>query len=192
MSGLQDARIANSAVRTGKRPLTTEKHVKKTGFTTLYDGGKNPTVDIVFVHGLQGHPAKTWTFGDFRGPDDEHYESIKDPFASSDPGRFRSLFNRKKKSPAASERGQPGLFWPETLLKNHEHCQTARVMTYGYNSEIIRLGAPVNWNTISDHGETLLIGLANERSESPDRPLMFLVHSLGGLIVKSVGHVGCL
>lgn len=34
---------------------------KDTGFTVLHEGHSNPELDIVFVHGLQGHPEKTWT-----------------------------------------------------------------------------------------------------------------------------------
>lgn len=36
-------------------------HVKRFGLTQLYAPRGDPTVDIVFVHGLNGHPKDSWT-----------------------------------------------------------------------------------------------------------------------------------
>ncbi|GMG07801.1 unnamed protein product [Aspergillus oryzae var. brunneus] len=35
--------------------------INDSGFTVLQDAVHNPEVDIIFVHGLQGHPEKTWS-----------------------------------------------------------------------------------------------------------------------------------
>ena len=194
ISDTSEANVINttsSATESGDRLRSTDKHVHKLGFTTLSDGGQNPTIDIVFVHGLQGHPAKTWTFGKFEGPSGEVDEISDPPAASKDSRRLRDLFSRKRKPSTTRGKARPGVFWPESLLKKHEDCQTARIMTYGYDSDVIRfVGGPANLNTISDNGETLLVGLARERFANPNRPLMFFVHSLGGLILKSVGNHG--
>ena len=186
-------KLPSSATEGGEQLLSTDKYVTEEGFTTLSDGGQNPTIDIVFVHGLQGHPAKTWTSGTFKGPADEIDESSDQPAASKDSRKFRDLFARKNKLRKTHDNARPGVFWPDTLLKTHEDCQTARIMTYGYDSDVIRfVGGPANLSTISDHGETLLLGLARTRVDNPIRPLMFFVHSLGGLILKSVGcHGSC-
>jgi hypothetical protein len=45
----------------GQVPTSFDKaRIKALGFTELSDGGEKPLVDVVFVHGLQGHPWKTW------------------------------------------------------------------------------------------------------------------------------------
>lgn len=36
-----------------------QSKIKQVGLTQVYSS-KNPTVDIVFVHGLNGHPYSTW------------------------------------------------------------------------------------------------------------------------------------
>ncbi|KAL9609891.1 MAG: hypothetical protein Q9167_005362 [Letrouitia subvulpina] len=41
-------------------PVTTDP-VEEEGFTLLASGGNKPLFDIVFIHGLQGHPETTWT-----------------------------------------------------------------------------------------------------------------------------------
>lgn len=59
-------------------------------------------------------------------------------------------------------------------------------MTYGYDSDVIKLIESANFTTITSEGTSLLKALARRRTDSQHRPLMFITHSLGGLIVKSV------
>lgn len=59
-------------------------------------------------------------------------------------------------------------------------------MTYGYDSDVIKWLENPNFITITSLGEMLLNGLAMVRGHCPRRPLMLIVHSLGGLVVKSV------
>lgn len=75
------------------------------------------------------------------------------------------------------------VFWPQDLLPST--IPNARVLTYGYDTKIRHtfLGA-VSQNTVSDHGWELLCALTDARRDSPSRPLLFVAHSLGGLVAK--------
>lgn len=42
---------------TGPRPPV----IKQFGLTQIYTPRDEPTIDIVFVHGLNGHPQNSWT-----------------------------------------------------------------------------------------------------------------------------------
>lgn len=81
---------------------------------------------------------------------------------------------------------QDGVFWPRDLLPGEDCCKKARIMTYGYDSEVLKFADTANFSTITSQGETLLNGLARVRSQDHKRPLMLVVHSLGGLVIKAV------
>lgn len=64
---------------------------------------------------------------------------------------------------------------------------TARVLTYGYNTYIRhKLGPPVNRNTIYNIVQDFLVALEAERRAEPLRPALFIIHSLGGIVVKEI------
>ena len=74
-----------------------------------------------------------------------------------------------------------GVFWPEDLL-----CQelpTARILLFSYNSSILNNAADAH---VSGHAINLCDRLKNVRlkEEEVHRPLVFVTHSLGGLLVK--------
>lgn len=136
----------------------------------------------MFVHGLRGHPRKTWKSA---------------PAAterSSDPAKkrkgFKSLFKRKSTDPSATEdqaeasaSQAPNVFWPEEFLASD--IPQAQVWTYGYNADVIGdFFQANNKNSISQHGRDLSVRL--ERVFEDDRPIAFVAHSLGGIIVKDV------
>lgn len=58
----------------------------------------------------------------------------------------------------------------------------ARVMSYGYNANTVFSKSVVN---INDTANDLLIRLNGEQ-DSPERPLLFIAHSLGGILVEQV------
>lgn len=79
-------------------------------------------------------------------------------------------------------KGQPKP-WPETLLPLK--LSRARILTYGYDAYIVR--KPVaSTNGLADHATNLLNDLTTERARSnaSSRPLVFVAHSLGGLVCK--------
>lgn len=76
--------------------------------------------------------------------------------------------------------------WPRDLLP--KAVPAARVITWNYDADIMRFFNKTSQNTILKHAENLLVDLAGERAEEdgiePDRPIIFVGHSLGGLVIK--------
>lgn len=103
--------------------------------------GANPAAafDIVFVHGLGGHPVATWTH-----PDND-------------------------------------AFWPRWLA---ERYPAVNVYTAGYESSIFTSLLKGDGATLNDRASTLLDLLSTR--ETAGRPVLFITHSLGGLLVKQV------
>ena len=72
--------------------------------------------------------------------------------------------------------------WPRDLLP--QDGPNARVLTFGYGA-LVRDETPL---LIKDLGKTLLESLTINRrhTKAAKRPLIFVAHSLGGIVVKSV------
>lgn len=74
-------------------------------------------------------------------------------------------------------------FWPRDFLP--DDIPNIRVFIFGYDSHISHgLNGPANRSNIFQHGLTLLNAVSSVRYDYQDRPLIFVAHSLGGLIVK--------
>jgi hypothetical protein len=73
--------------------------------------------------------------------------------------------------------------WPQTLLP--ARLDKARILTYGYDAYIVRSGV-AGGNRLIDHATNLLHDLTTDRSNNnaSSRPLIFVAHSLGGLVCK--------
>lgn len=151
--------------------------VERIGFTPLHAPAKKESIiaDVVLVHGLGGHPKDTWKY------------SANEKTSHQGRG-FRKLFQRKRNTSSASaieQQGSPSAecFWPEELLPRD--FPNIRILTYGYDSNVSHFckGA-ANQMTISQHGRTLLESLTDERRNCGHRPIIFVAHSLGGLLVK--------
>ena len=76
-------------------------------------------------------------------------------------------------------------YWPQDLLpKDFPNC---RILTYGYDSTVSRFfSGTANQTNILGHAKTFLAEFEEHRRDAPDRPLVFIVHSLGGLLLKAV------
>lgn len=141
------------------------KHIiNPLGLTEVFSPAAPASVDVVFVHGIFGHPKDTWTCA------------------------------------------EEDVFWPAELLPPVLEDEGTRVLTYGYEA-----GAEVFTDGESKHQiheviRSLGRDLASNRQVcdmidqrtwyGPDiykvrkastRPLVWVAHSLGGLIVKGVG-----
>ena len=102
---------------------------------------ESDTFSIVMVHGLQGHPHRTWTAGN-------------------------------------------GIMWPRDLLP--VDVPNARVMTYGYHS-IDQSPAQICELSLFYQADDLVSRVKQVRRQtaSDNRPIIFIAHSLGGIVVKS-------
>lgn len=117
---------------------------------------------IIFVHGLRGHPRKTWesaSSGDGQGSD-----------VTKKSGGLKVLFKPKLRetppvgapvAPAAEQTQSSKIFWPRQYLV--PEIPEARIWTYGYNADVIGgLFQADNKNSISQHGRDLAAKLKRE------------------------------
>jgi pimeloyl-ACP methyl ester carboxylesterase len=74
--------------------------------------------------------------------------------------------------------------WPRDLLAKELH--NVRIFTFGYDADVIGFLNMAGSNCVRDHGKSLAQDLAGRRitTDSRDRPLIFVAHSLGGLVVE--------
>ncbi|KAE8161884.1 ankyrin repeat-containing domain protein [Aspergillus tamarii] len=153
--------------------------VLNTGLSVVYSPEETvPLADIVFVHGLQGHPRNTWTT---RSP-------LKEPTPKDNSrkakfwGRLTARGSRRQPTDGghSDDRNnyQAGVFWPLDLLP--EDCPDCRILTFGYDSLVTRFFAgPANQNSIHGHSKDLLYALGRSRGDCQGRFIIFVAHSLG-------------
>ncbi|KAI3343365.1 hypothetical protein F4824DRAFT_493613 [Ustulina deusta] len=146
--------------------------VHRIGFTRLSRGDSpqawSPKVNIVFVHGLRGHPQTTW----------EHRHIEANERTAETPRkrhRFCAIFRPHHIASTHASVNENSIennvFWPRDYLL--EDVSEAEVWTYGYNADVIGgLFQANNQNSVSQHGRDLAV------------PIVFVAHSLGGIIVK--------
>ncbi|CZR48374.1 uncharacterized protein FPRO_12984 [Fusarium proliferatum ET1] len=74
--------------------------------------------------------------------------------------------------------------WPKTLLPLE--IETARVLTYSYDSTVTGKDDGPSQNRISNHAYNLVTALASLRQNdnTNERPIIFICHSLGGLVCQ--------
>ncbi|KAF2741042.1 hypothetical protein EJ04DRAFT_112741 [Polyplosphaeria fusca] len=81
------------------------------------------------------------------------------------------------------------IFWPtkylaDQTLSDGTRFPKARILLFGYETEINSL-CWLTERTLYHHGHHLLKSLTKLREKCKHRPLLFVAHSLGGLLVKS-------
>lgn len=81
-------------------------------------------------------------------------------------------------------RGSENAFWPADFLPMH--CPSSRIMVFGYETTVAKpqFSSPTNQNSIFAHSKALVNDLSRERPL--ERPLIFVAHSLGGIVIKEV------
>lgn len=73
--------------------------------------------------------------------------------------------------------------WPKMWLG--PQLRTARLLTYGYDAQAVRVKVTSS-DRLLDHATDLLNDLSSDRGRNcvSNRPLIFVAHSVGGLVVK--------
>ena len=141
------------------------RHVKDIGFTPV-DGHPEDhkfIADVIFVHGLQGHPKRTW-----------QSKSITEIHKSRRRRRWPFSPSISKKE----NHEDNGLFWPANLLPRD--FKNVRILTYGYDSKVTKFfKGSTSKNGIFQHGRSLLEALSMIRVDCSDRPSIIVAHSLG-------------
>jgi WD40 repeat protein len=93
-----------------------------------------------------------------------------------------------------SRQEDPSVFWPGSWLPFEPHIDTARILTFGYNSKW--RGAQKNISTITDFAKNLLFEMRFAKDANGNdvdlghRPIIFIVHIMGGLVVKKAYLLG--
>ncbi|KAH0359360.1 hypothetical protein KCU65_g10007, partial [Aureobasidium melanogenum] len=153
-------------------------------------------VSIVFVHGLRGHPQNTCTAAALATAATPASASNGSDSTTKKPKGLKSLFKQRtagslsngaeqeqgpSAGPPSSSPSHTTVFWPEEYLA--ADIPQACVSTYGYNADVIGgLLQANNKNSIPQHGRDLSVRL--DREIDNEKPLAFVIHSLGGIILK--------
>jgi hypothetical protein len=135
--------------------------------------------DVCFVHGLGGHPRTTWQCDPADGKKKSLLSRV---FHHGDPNRSTKTKDHVNEPDRAIE---GPCYWPFDLLRRD--FDNIRIMTYGYDS------SPSHWYkgkttqmTIDQHTQTMLQRISNARASCKRRPVIFIAHSLGGILVKNM------
>ncbi|KAI1124260.1 hypothetical protein F5Y10DRAFT_269248 [Nemania abortiva] len=147
------------------------------GLTTLVNP-ENAVLDICLVHGFTGDPVKTWQY---TGPDVRDKSGLV-----KESGRrwISHLFQTRHDGADESQRFST-CYWPRDVLPST--VANARIMTYGYDTHIRHAFiGQTSQNSVYDVSWDFLVALQAQRREHASRPIVFIVHSLGGIVVKEM------
>ncbi|KAI0418466.1 hypothetical protein F5X98DRAFT_338140 [Xylaria grammica] len=168
-------------------PRDSRTSVTATGLSVVYEpNGLEPILDVIFVHGLQGHPFKTWAaeVGRQNGHGDKL--SSGDKANAQAESKRRNLLVRvrkfKRMRARATQEDHSYVFWPADLLPME--LPRARILVFGYDTVVAKhqFAGAVNKNSIFAHSKDLVNELS--RTRPLGRPVMFVTHSLGGIVIK--------
>ncbi|KAK7961899.1 uncharacterized protein PG986_002724 [Apiospora aurea] len=170
--------------------MMTSNSIPSTGLSVVFDPGSEPVVDIVFVHGIQGHPVRTWTAA--RPCTPNHEQADDDAKPKKDNIIRRLVRGRKTSEIALGESGSrsqnvatlsgSACYWPKDLLP--VDLPRASILTWGYDSMVTKGFKSADKSSLFTHAKNFLFALG--RAAVPSRPIIFIAHSLGGIMVKEM------
>ncbi|KFY82422.1 hypothetical protein V498_08591 [Pseudogymnoascus sp. VKM F-4517 (FW-2822)] len=94
---------------------------------------------------------------------------------------LHGLTGHREKTWTAEKAVEP---WPKALLATD--ITHARIITYGYDANVVHWMKPAGQNTVREHSQNLVNDLCvlRARTKTSKRPILFVVHSLGGLVCQ--------
>ncbi|KXG54529.1 uncharacterized protein PGRI_076730 [Penicillium griseofulvum] len=75
-----------------------------------------------------------------------------------------------------------GTLWPQDLLA--KDLPKARIMTFGYDIDIFNFTSMNFSDRLYDHSQSLAYAIVSHRVDCSTRPILFIAHSLGGLVCQ--------
>lgn len=128
---------------------------------------------VVLVHGLFGHPRKTWTgritrsrttrFSSSRATSPSHTSTILEDTLSTNGGETAHTAHGNNEQ---VETDPDSVFWPQALLPSV--IPDARIFTWGYDADIDGFLSTASQNTVHQHAINLLSDLADLRRSVED------------------------
>lgn len=81
-----------------------------------------------------------------------------------------------------------GKFWLRDVDLLPSNLERARILTFSYNATTTALFGKTSSDRILQHAHTLVAELVADREleDAVERPIIFICHSLGGIVVKRV------
>lgn len=92
------------------------------------------------------------------------------------------LMGHREKTWTAEGQSLP---WPQTLLPGK--LTEARILSFGYDAEVMNVGTRTSMSVVDGHAKSLLndLYLNRSRANASGRPIIFVAHSMGGLVFTS-------
>ncbi|KAK5745109.1 hypothetical protein LTR17_001560 [Elasticomyces elasticus] len=176
---------------------TVHEKINPTGLNIIYEPEPGKAqADIVFVHGLQGHPYNTWACPKPIASNASSQAASRSPSPNPNSQKTKQKKSRwylgrdhdTLQPMEDSKTPREMVFWPVDVLAKQcsevGGCGEVRILSWGYDTVVTKAYKPTTKNNIFAHAGNLLAAL--EREQVAGRPLVFVAHSLGGIIVKEV------